>query len=62
MLLTAEQALVQTAPNGRDYYPQGADALGKATDEHLARMQKVRDVIKELQEMAEHVDTAPGPR
>ena len=29
-LRTAIEALDKTAPNGRDYYPQGSDALGLA--------------------------------
>lgn len=37
-LAKAGKALAETAPNARDYYPQGPDAYGKAADEHDARM------------------------
>lgn len=47
--------LANMAPNGRDYYPQGADALYKAQDEHRARMQKITDIQKELEELAEYL-------
>ena len=40
------------APNGRDYYPQGADALGKAQDEHRARVQAVEDVLANVEKLA----------
>lgn len=49
----ALRKLAEMSPNGRDYYPQGADAIYKAQDEHRARMQKVQDIRKELEELAE---------
>lgn len=52
---TAIEKLGETAPNGRDYYPQGPDALFKAQEEHFARMQKLEDVRRELQELAEAI-------
>ena len=45
----------EVTPNGRDYYPQGPDAIYKAQDEHRARMQKLTDVQIDLQELAEHI-------
>ena len=44
-------AVQATAPNGRDYYVQGPDALGKANAEHLARLQRLSDVQKELEDL-----------
>lgn len=54
----ALQALAQTAPNGRDYYvkPNSGQALNRATDEHITRMEKLRDVQRQLQELAEGID------
>ena len=40
------------SPNGRDYYPQGPDAINEAAKEHAARMQKVQSVYDEIHEMA----------
>ena len=44
----AYRSLKQTAPNGRDYYPQGEKALEQATAEHFARLQKLDDVKQEV--------------
>jgi hypothetical protein len=55
----AQRALAETTPNGRDYYtPQrDYDRLAKATNEHYARMLKLADILKELEELAEGIDT-----
>jgi hypothetical protein len=45
---TALAALCETAPNGRDYYPQEIGALTKATMEHNARESHLRAVLSEL--------------
>jgi hypothetical protein len=45
--------LKQTAPNGRDYYPQGSEALSNATNEHFSRMQRLTSVMQELEQIAE---------
>lgn len=44
----AMDALVATAPNGRDYYPLGDNALREALVEHRARMLKLAEVKDEL--------------
>lgn len=44
----AIEALCDAAPNARDYYPQGDAAYGRARDEHLARVQKLREVYGEI--------------
>ena len=41
--------LAETAPNDRDYYPQGNGALEKAQSEHCERVQKLIDVRKDLE-------------
>jgi hypothetical protein len=47
-ILDAEAKLRATAPNGRDYYVQGPEALYKAQDEHYARCQKLAEVRGDL--------------
>jgi hypothetical protein len=41
--------LVKTAPHGRDYYPQGEQAIRDAVREHSLRAKKLREVLDELQ-------------
>jgi hypothetical protein len=38
----------QTAPNGRDYYRQGPEALERADAEHMDRMRRVAAVKDEV--------------
>jgi hypothetical protein len=45
-----------TAPNGRDYYPQGNTALQEAQKQHNARCEKLLNVCRELSELAAYVD------
>lgn len=47
----AMSALAEAAPNGRDYYPQGPDAVQEATEEHWSRIKKLRSVYADLEEM-----------
>lgn len=54
---TAYDKLSEMAPNGRDYYPQGPDAFHKAQHEHLARVQQVSDIRKELFQLADQIDS-----
>ena len=51
----AIRALDKTAPNGRDYYPQGGDALGLAFGEYLLRRDSLCNVLKELEQIAEYL-------
>tara|TARA_R110000803_G_scaffold32357_6_gene71388 strand:- start:698 stop:988 length:291 start_codon:yes stop_codon:yes gene_type:complete len=39
----------KAGPNGRDYYPQGTDALRNAQDEHQARATKLHQVQIEVE-------------
>jgi hypothetical protein len=50
-LMDARKALQAAAPNGRDYYPQGEQAIAKATDQHRARLMKLREILAEIQSL-----------
>jgi len=52
----ALEALARTAPNGRDYYPQGPNACAQADAEHNDRKHALIKVMNELQALAEHVE------
>ncbi len=56
----AMDALKDTAPNGRDYYPQGAAAIEEAQHEHAKRMEALRRVYAELTEIIVVLDQG-GP-
>lgn len=43
-LREAEAAVGATAPNARDYYPQGGDAFTEANREHVGRLVQLREV------------------
>ncbi len=51
----AGRKLAATSPNGRDYYPQGNAATSMAMDQHEARMNKLREVISELETIGEAI-------
>lgn len=57
-LFNAERALEATAPNGRDYYPQGPDALTIAAREHRTRVDALVKVRHELVALMEAIDEA----
>ena len=61
-LRNALQAVDETAPNGRDYYPQGEGAIGVATREHLSRLERIQAVLGELNEMLEGVQEQADAR
>jgi len=42
-------------PNGRDYYVQEPGAFGVAQRQHETRMNKLREIIKELETIAEAI-------
>lgn len=58
-LIEAIDALAQTAPNGRDYYPQGdidgKPALYVAQDQHSERMAMLLQVKRELEAIGEYL-------
>lgn len=45
------EALGEAAPNGRDYYPQGNDAIKEAIKEHCNRVDLVKKVLDEITEI-----------
>lgn len=55
-LRAAIRATEDTAPNGRDYYPQGDGAQMTAIREHTDRMQRIRSVLEELTELRDHCE------
>ena len=61
-LFSAREALALTAPNARDYYPQGPDAHGRARREHDARARRLLEVQEELVQLHEHVVAAVDAR
>ena len=50
----AQDTVRATAPNGRDYYPQGPDAINAAQEEHASRLAALHRVFDELLELAVH--------
>jgi hypothetical protein len=57
-LRTAIEALTDAAPHGRDYHPQGNEAWRKAIQEHVARLEALNRVQKEITEIYEGILTA----
>lgn len=55
-LNTAYAVIKETAPNGRDYYPLGPDALRLATEEHMDRLRRVDAVRVEIEELMTKID------
>ena len=53
-LSAAGDALAKCGPNGRDYYPQGPDAIGTAMDEHRSRRLRLEAIYDEITELAIH--------
>lgn len=53
----ALRKLEAAAPHGRDYYPQGPDALARAQAEHRARVAAVKKAYDEIAELYEYVAT-----
>ena len=47
----AIEAVAKAGPNGRDYYPQGPEAMTQAVEEHRARLESLRQIHRELQEL-----------
>lgn len=55
-LAKAKQALGGTAPNARDYYPQGPDAINRAIEEHVERIKRLESIRQELLLLAKGID------
>ena len=41
--------------NTRDYYPQGDEVKNKAVYEHCGRLDKLREILRELDAIGEHI-------
>lgn len=54
-LQDALTALQHAAPNGRDYYPQGPEAIQTAETEHRLRLMKIQSVMGDLNTLREVV-------
>ena len=50
----AIDAVAQTGPNGRDYYPQGDDALRQAQAAHQDRLKRLHAIVLELDTLVDH--------
>lgn len=49
------EALMGMAPHGRDYYPQGDDAVYVAVIEHGERLAKLNLIMLDIEALIEHV-------
>ncbi len=54
-LRLALAGLRDAEPHARDYYPQGDGALKEAQREHASRIDRVRAVLSEIDELHERV-------
>jgi hypothetical protein len=52
----AYEALKQTAPNGRDYYPLGPDAFKQADKEHVDRLRRLDAIKGEVDQLTIAID------
>ncbi len=55
----AYQALKQTSPNGRNFYPQGPEAMAKAEEEHMGRLRRLDAIKIELTDLIVAIDRIP---
>jgi hypothetical protein len=58
----AIEALRGMAPNGRDFYPQGNEAIRGAMAEHVGWLSTLQSMRAEITAYHERVTEAPGPR
>ena len=52
VLREAQEKVAVTAPNARDFYPRGPEALRQATTEHEERLRRLRDTADEIEALA----------
>ena len=50
-LMDARNAVAACAPNGRDYYPQGSNAIVDAMQEHADRARRIAEIRTEIVEI-----------
>lgn len=58
-IVKAQEALINIAPHGRDYYLGGS--IQEAINEYAARYRKLEEVRKELEEIAVHIQDQIKP-
>lgn len=51
----AIEAVHDAAPNGRDYYPQGEQAIGIALDAHRSRLDRLDAVLSQIEAIQIHI-------
>jgi len=57
---TAKDAIAETCPNARDYYPQSPEANTKARAEHCRRLEALETLRDEMEALALHcIDNDP---
>ncbi len=59
-LREALEVMANNGPNGRDYYPLGADAWETARREHTARLSAIKAVLADVERMAEYLASDPS--
>lgn len=52
----------RASPNGRDYYPQGTEAIQRAVQEHESRLDRLYSVRDEIIAIITHIMRAAGDR
>jgi hypothetical protein len=50
-----QDALGRASPNGRDYYPAGADKLSRAQEEHRNRALRLKWIMDDAHQIIEYV-------
>lgn len=58
----AIDALGETSPNARDYYPIDSGAFSRARGEHASRVRRLREVQGELYWLRESLDEGDNAR
>lgn len=51
----ALKAIAEAEPNGRDFYPQGPDAIGHALEQHRQRLRAVHQVRNDYYKLWESI-------
>lgn len=59
-ILKAQDALDETAPNGRDYYPGGDWAFERATKQHRERVDVLARLHDDIAAIYEHILDVSG--
>lgn len=54
----AYEAMKRTAPNGRDYYPLGPQAIDTAVSEHMSRLRRLDAIKHEIDDITRGIADA----